>query len=194
MFGFIRATLSETQQLQRLLNRWACLMFVLAAGYAMPAAAGLVLAPTLTVDVTVGSGYPAGLTDISPPVSREPFFAQGKIVLTVPVYDTGYAAGVDIYFGVIMPGGTRVKTWSPDNTGKITLNDGFAPIARAYSVSSPGTFDTRSANSGELITYTFNGSEEKGLYLVFIHMVPTGTVLIDVYGCAGAEMHPFFVK
>lgn len=187
---------SGARQLQRLLNRWACLMFALAAGYGMPAAASLVANPPVaTVGVFIGAGYPVGLVNISSPAALgEPIFAQGKIVWAEPDSFIPYAAGVDIYFGVIMPGGTTAQTWSPDNTGKVTLNDGFAPIARARSVSSPGTFDTTSVNSGEPITYMFSGSEPKGLYLVFIFMVPAGADPTDVEQWGRVEMEPFYVK
>lgn len=195
MFRLIRMMPSGARHLHRLLGRLAFSALVLTVGYSMPAAAALAVAPTVTVGVTVGAGYPAMIVDTAFPLgTREPFFVQGRVVWTEPNLDSRFSAGVDIYFGVIMPGGTTVKTWSPNNAGTVAINNGYAPLARARSVLSAGTFDTTAVNSGNQISYTFSGGETKGLYLVFLFMVPTGTDPTDIQQWSSVSMQPFFVK
>ncbi len=195
MFRFIRMMPSDARYFRRLLSHLACLASVLTAGYSTPAAAALAVAPAVTVGVTVGAGYPAMIVDTVFPLGpREPFFVQGRVVWTEPNLDSRFAAGADIYFGVIMPGGTTVKTWSPNNAGTVAINSGYAPFVRARSVLTAGTFDTTAVNSGSPISYTFSGSETKGLYLVFLFMVPTGTDPTDIQQWSSVTMQPFFVK
>lgn len=72
----------------------------------------------MTVNVTVGAGYPARLVDLTAPdpfgtIRRTPFDVEGQVVLTQPNFNTSWAAGADIYFGVVLPGQTGVYTWSP---------------------------------------------------------------------------------
>ncbi len=179
-------------------HRIAGLAVVLSAAHTLPASASSVVGPTLTVDVTVGANNPARRVDLTAPdpfaiVRRTPYDVQGQVVLTQPIFNTSWAAGADIYFGVILPGQTAVYTWTPNGNGTVALNNGYTPLARAYPVLSASTFTTSSVNSGNLISYTFSGAEKKGLYLVFLFMMPTGTVPTDI-DLSSATMQPFVVK
>lgn len=183
------------QRLRRVLSPLTWFVLALAGSCSLPAFASSPVGPTVTVAITIGAGYPAILVDTSVPLARrEPFYAQGQVVWTEPNLDKTWAAGADIYFGVILPGGTTVDTWSPSSDGTVTLNSGYAPLVRARSVLSTGTFTTESVNAGNRISYNFSGSEAKGLYLVFLFMVPTGADPTDITQWSNVTMQPFFVK
>lgn len=178
-------------------RRIAGLAVVLSSMHSLSASASSVVGPTVTVGITVGAN-PARLVDLTAAdpfgsILRTPFDVLGRVVLTQPIFNTSWAAGADIYFGVVMPGQTGVYTWSPNGNGTVSLNNGYTPLVRAYPVLSASTFTTSSVNSGNLISYTFSGGEKKGLYLAFLFMMPTGTVPTDI-DLSSATMQPFVVK
>ena len=75
----------------------------------------------------------------------------------------------DVYFGVIVPGG-RVFTWIPKVGGGAVLVAGMSPVARAIADT---TFQTSSAFAGDP-QYTFSEGDIKGLYSLFVLLVPPG--------------------
>ena len=185
-----------SERLRRVFRGAMWLTLALTLGTSLPAAASS--SPPLPV-VTVGIADTFGNSmmyfDLSiPQVLNQPYYVSGQVVLTFPFPNSQYAAGADIYFGVIMPGGTTVYTWSPNSSGSVTLSSGYAPIVRARSMLTPGTFNTSSVNAGSPIKYTFSGTEPKGLYLLFTFLVPTGTDPTNIQQWFSTTMQPLFLK
>ena len=82
-------------------HRLAGLVVALSAVHSLPASASSVVGPTMTVNVTVGAGYPARLVDLTAPdpfgtIRRTPFDVEGQVVLTQPNFNTSWAAGADV--------------------------------------------------------------------------------------------------
>lgn len=73
---------------------------------------------------------------------------------------------VDVYFGVMSPGG-RVFTWIRKPGGGAELVEGLRPLVRAWSGVSLAT----AAALGEDPQYVFTGREAPGLYSVFLLLV-----------------------
>lgn len=193
MFKLIQHIPISAHYLRRLFTRVVWLMLVLAGGAALPAAAATGVAPNVSVSLT-----DAGLNQVmifdTATVGTQPFYVAGRVEWVTPFTNTSWALGADIYFGVIMPGGTTVSTWSPNNSGTVTLGSGYAPLVRASSVLNTGVLTTASLNAGKDISYRFSGNEPKGLYLLFLFMVPTGADPTDIQRWTFLTTQPFFVK
>jgi hypothetical protein len=171
------------------------LALLLIAVHSLPASASFAVGPTVTVGVTFGPGATATVIDTTNTQAIiSPYNVLGQAVWTEGFFNSAFAAGVDIYFGVVTPGGTTVYTWAPNSSGTVTLNKGYTPMARAYSVTAPSTFTTQSFNGGKGITYTFSGSEPKGLYTVVFFMVITGDDPTDITKWNNITTQALFVK
>ena len=156
-------------------------------------ASSSVITPKVSLSISIGSGSPVKI--INPAlIGNEPLFVQGTVDWTAPFLHRDWAAGADTYFGVIWPGTTQVSTWSPNGSGAITLRSGYAPMARASSVLNPAAFSTNAMNGGFPIRYQFTGQEPKGLYLLFLFMVPTGADPSDIDNWAFLATAPFFLR
>lgn len=172
---------------------WA---LVLPLGYSLSATASQSPPlPVITVGVADTFGDSKNFFDTSiPQILNQPYYASGQVVLASPLTNSQYAAGADIYFGLILPGGTTVQTWSPNSNGPVTLKSGYAPMVRALSMLTAGTFTTASVNEGNPLRYALSGNEPKGLYLLFMFLVPTGTDPTDIQQWSFVTMQPFYVK
>ncbi|MES2952109.1 MAG: hypothetical protein V4858_26585 [Pseudomonadota bacterium] len=177
----------------QLFRRMVWLVLGLAAAYVPIAHASSVITPKTSVSVSIGGGYPVTIINTAF-IGKEPLFVQGTVDWVEPFFHTAFAKGADTYFGVIWPGTTQVSTWSPDGSGAITLRSGYAPMARASSVLNPTAFSTNAMNGGLPIRYQFTGQEPKGLYLLFLFMVPTGADPSDIQNWAFLATAPFFLK
>lgn len=159
---------------------------------ALPAAASSsVPGPTVTIGITDGLN-PKLIIDTAF-LDKQPSFVAGQAVWTTSLAGTPWVSGADIYFGVILPGGTSIQTWSPDSNGAVTLKNGYAPLVSGRSVVDPSTFTTASANGGKEINYTFSGGEPKGLYMVVFFLVAAGKNPADVTNWNSVTMQPLFV-
>ena len=74
---------------------------------------------------------------------------------------------VDVYVGVLLPGG-QIVSWVPDSE-RAELKEGLAPYRedvsdRSFTLNTPTVAPE----------YTFTGNEPFGLYLVFVFVVPHG--------------------
>jgi hypothetical protein len=101
--------------------------------------------------------------------------------------------GADIYFGVMLTGGTDVYTWSHNSAGpKNTLNKGWVPYAR--SVPPVGTFVITDPSGLNTPMYSLSGNEPPGLYQLFLLLVKPGADPSDTTQWNKLAMHPFLVK
>jgi hypothetical protein len=181
---------------ERLLGAYRFLLLlslVHVAAISLPASAASITPPKVSVALTDGSQNPIMIVDTTS-VGAQPFTIAAGVEWAVPFSNTAWAAGGDTYFGVILPGGTSVATWSPNSNGVMMLNGGYAPIARAISVVNLAPFSTTTVNGGVPLTYKFSGAEPKGLYLLFMFMVPTGVDPTDIERWTFFTTQPFFVK
>lgn len=171
-------------------------VLVLTIGYSLSATASQSpQLPIITVGIADTFGGARNFFDTSiPQTLNQPYYASGQVALESPFLNSQFAGGADIYFGVILPGGTTVHTWSPNSNGTVTLKSGYAPIARARSMLTTGTFNTASVNEGKSIRYALSDNEPKGLYLLFMFLVPTGTDPADIQQWSFVTMQPLYVK
>lgn len=183
------------KRLRALLRGLTCLALALPLGYSLQATAASVPLPVVTVGMADTFGDSRNFFDTAiPQVVSQPYYVSGQVVVTTPFANSQYANGADMYFGVILPGGTTVLTWSPNSNGTVTLKSGYAPIAKAQSLLTTGTFTTASANGGNRIRFDFSGNESKGLYLLFMFLVPTGADPTDIQQWSFVNMQPLYLK
>ncbi len=177
------------------LSRIACLALILTLGHPLSATASSVPLPVVTVGMADTFGNARGFFDTAIPENiNQPYYVSGQVEVTTPFVYSQYAGGADIYFGVILPGGTTVHTWSPNNNGTVTLKSGYAPLVKAQSLSTVGTFTTASVNEGNRIRFDLSGNEPKGLYLLLMFLVPTGTDPTDIQQWSFVTMKPLYLK
>lgn len=167
--------------------------WVLMASFSLPAAASSSV-PGPTVTLAISDGMNPKLIIDTAFLDKLPSFVSGQVVWTTSLAGTPWVSGADIYFGVILPGGTTVHTWSPNSNGTVTLKSGYAPLVSGRSVVDPSTFTTASANGGKDISYTFTGDEPKGLYMILLFMVGAGRNPADITNWNSVTMQPLFVK
>lgn len=183
------------KRLRRVLRGLTCWVLVLPLGYSLSATASSVPLPVVTVGMTETGGNAFNFFDTTiPAIVNQPYYVSGQVEVTTPLAHSEYGGGADIYFGVILPGGTTVHTWSLNSNGTVTLKSGYAPIAKAQSLLTVGTFTTASVNGGNRIRHDLSGSETKGLYLLFMFLVPTGTDPTDIRQWSFVTMKPLYVK
>ena len=178
---------------RQVFRRMAWFVLVFFAAYVPIAHASSPITPKTSVSVSIGAGHPVNIIPTAF-TGQEPLFVQGRVDWVEPFLHTTFAKGADTYFGVIWPGTTQVSTWSPDGGGAITLRSGFAPMVRASSVLDPKAFSTNAMNGGFPIRYQFTGHEPKGLYLLFLFMVPTGADPSDIENWSFLATAPLFMK
>lgn len=180
---------------RRLAHGLTCLALVLPLGYPLSATASGVPLPVVTVGMTETGGSAMNFFDTAiPAIVNQPYYVSGQVVVTTPLTNSQYANGADIYFGVILPGGTTLHTWSPNSNGTVTLKSGYAPIAKAQSLLTAGTFTTASVNGGNRIRHDLSGNDTKGLYLLFMFLVPTGADPADIQQWSFVNMQPLYMK
>ncbi len=196
MFTKLRQVMPHlATRLRRLAHGLTCLALVLPLGYPLSSTASGVPLPVVTVGMTEAGGNAMNFFDTAiPAIVNQPYYVSGQVEVTTPLAHSQYAGGADIYFGVILPGGTTVQTWSSNSNGTVTLKSGYAPIAKARSLLTVGTFTTASVNGGNRIKHDLSGSETKGLYLLFMFLVPTGTDPTDIQQWSFVTMQPLYVK
>jgi hypothetical protein len=196
MFKKIRQVMPYfAKRTRRLAHGLTCLVLVLPLGYPLSATASSVPLPVVTVEMADTFNYSRNFFDTAIPENiNQPYYVSGQVEITTPLAHSQFASGADIYFGVILPGGTTVHTWSPNSNGTVTLKSGYAPIAKAQSLLTVGTFNTASVNGGNRIRHDLSGSETKGLYLLFMFLVPTGTDPTDIRQWSFVTMKPLYVK
>jgi hypothetical protein len=156
--------------------------------------------PITTVGVSRLAGVRAIQIDLNnSSLMREPHNVSGSIDLDYPVPAYIFPAGVDIYFGVFLPGGAEVATWSPNAEGGtikggVTLKKGYAPLVRSKSLAAAFTLDAYTVNGNWPILYKFAGTETKGLYMLFMFMVEAGQNPANVKSWMSVSTAPFFVE
>lgn len=97
---------------------------------------------------------------------------------------------VDVYFGIIIPGG-RIFSWISGTANVPILLEGLFPAAQRIT-------DTDTAiSSAELLgrnpQHIFSADHPLGLYLVFFFLVPTGTDPGDSRHWIAATMSPLMI-
>lgn len=123
-------------------------------------------------------------------VGKLPYAFYG--VVTWPERDSVYTKGADVYFGILLPGGASVMSWTVQNEAT-TLVPGYVPFARA--IPNNALFQAFYNNrDGQAITYTFNGTEPKGLYFVYLILTSPGADPSDSRQWRQVSTHPFVVK
>ena len=150
-----------------------------------------------TVSVGLGSGYGGSVLHTRDPARPFPpfFVLTGTVVWPT---DAGaqqwfWPNGADVYFGVMLTGGSDVYTWSRNSAGpKNTLNKGWVPYARA--VPPVGIFSVTDTSGFNSPTYSLSGSETPGLYMLFLLLVKPGADPSDTTQWNKVAMHPFLVK
>jgi hypothetical protein len=112
-------------------------------------------------------------------------------VVSWPEHDVMYPQGADVYFGILMPGGTSVQSWTLKD-GVVTLVPGFVPFARAI----PNTtlFQAFADSSQRPITRVFQDTDPKGLHFVFLILVSPGADPNDSRQWREVSTQPFVVK
>lgn len=192
---FRQVTPYFAKRFRRLAHGLTCLALVLPLGYPLLATASGVPLPAVTVEMTETSGNAFNFFDTAiPAIVNQPYYVSGQVEVTTPLAHSEFAGGADIYFGVILPGGTTIHTWSPNSNGTVTLKSGFAPLAKARSLLTVGTFTTASVNGGNRIRHDLSGSETNGLYLLFMFLVPTGTDPTEIRQWSFVTMKPLYLK
>lgn len=172
--------------LSRVLRRLTWMALASAACFLLPAAATSgPPGPTLSTWVSFDNSTVLNVssTNVGP-------YTFGGIV-TWPENTPVYANGADVYFGVLMPGGTSVYSWTTQN-GVATLVPGYVPFARA--ISNKTTFQPFANNAQLPVTYSLNGTEAKGLYFVFLILMSPGADPNDSRQWGQVSTQPFFVK
>lgn len=147
--------------------------------------------PSPTVYASLTSPYLTTTSNIEPEhAGKYPYVFRG--IVTWPERDMVYTKGADVYFGILLPGGASVMSWTIQN-GVTTLVPGYVPFARAI----PNTvvFQAFDNNKwGAPINYTFSGSEPKGLYFVYLILTAPGADPNDSRQWRQVSTHPFVVK
>ena len=96
---------------------------------------------------------------------------------------------VDVYLGVIVPGG-QVYTWVPKPGGGAALVKGLSPVARAVTETSFATATVFGADA----RYSFSEGDAAGLYSVFVLLVPPGSDPGDARKWNWASMTPLMFQ
>lgn len=171
-------------------SRLVCLFtwvaFATIASFSLPAtAASGPLGPTVSAWISFDNSTTLNVssTNVGP-------YTFGGLV-SWPENTPVYANGADVYFGILMPGGTSVYSWTTQN-GVATLVPGYVPFARA--ISNKTTFQPFASTTQLPITYSLNGTEAKGLYFAFLILVAPGADANDSRQWSHVSMQPFFVK
>ena len=176
------------QALRAAVSRW--LGMVLAGCLVLPAwGTSSPVGPTVSAWVT--SPYLLLALNIEPAdVGKYPYIFSGAV--SWPEHGVLYPQGADVYFGVLLPGGTSVRSWAPVN-GVITQVPGFTPFARG--ISNSALFQPfADSNARKPISHIFDGTEPKGLYFVFLILVRPGADPNDSRQWGQVATQPFVVK
>jgi hypothetical protein len=96
---------------------------------------------------------------------------------------------VDVYFGVIIPGG-RTFTWNSALTSVPILVEGLIPAAQNVTT----TFFHAAASLGGVPQHTFSSTHPLGLYSVFVLLVSAGANPADASRWFAASMSPLMVS
>ncbi|QTN28272.1 hypothetical protein HZ993_24100 [Rhodoferax sp. AJA081-3] len=176
------------QRLRGTAGSWAAAL--LAVFPALPAlATSSVPRPVLSTWVTTPYLTPA--LNIEPVHVGKLPYAFGALIAW-PERDIVYTKGADVYFGILLPGGSSVLSWTVQN-GVPTLVPGYVPFARA--IPNTGNFQPFAVNrTGYPLTYTFNGTEPKGLYFAYLILTYPGADPNDSRQWNQVSTHPFVVK
>jgi hypothetical protein len=97
---------------------------------------------------------------------------------------------VDVYFGVIVPGG-RTFTWTAGSAMGPILVEGLHPAAQ--NLDRAATFNS-SASLGGTPRYAFSNGDPLGLYTLFVLVVPHGADPSDTPRWIAVSMSPLFVS
>jgi hypothetical protein len=96
---------------------------------------------------------------------------------------------VDLYFGAIAPGGQWIS-WSFQD-GRLQSVPGFKPILRDH-IYTPEETSSSQLNRG--VRYQFTGMEPKGLYTLYLVIVPAGRDPQNPINWYAAGMSPLFLE
>ena len=114
------------------------------------------------------------------------FWTQGDID---PALASLYGDKVDIYFGAIAPGGERISWIMQD--GVLSIVPGFAAILGNHSYTAERKY---SSELNLRVRYKFSGAEPKGMYTLFVLIVPKDKDPNDPLNWYGAALSPLFLK
>ena len=146
------------------------------------ALASSIVPPTISLTITVPMAETSDMFIIK--ANNIPYYFRGSVAWYNGISSWAGMGGTDIYFGILSPDRNKVSTWVPDHGG-VALKAGLAPIARS---STAGNF-----NTGSNSTYTFTGSEQKGMYLLFLLQVLPGGDPNNIQQWMSIDTHPFFL-
>ncbi|MES2605479.1 MAG: hypothetical protein V4603_11115 [Pseudomonadota bacterium] len=99
---------------------------------------------------------------------------------------------VDLYFGVIRPGGTGTTTWINAATGP-ALQTGMSPLLKGINMGTAATITTTEL-FGHDVEHVFTGKEPAGMYLLFALLVAAGADPSNTKTWLGVDMTPLFVE
>ncbi|HQS64714.1 MULTISPECIES: hypothetical protein [unclassified Acidovorax] len=114
------------------------------------------------------------------------FWTQGDID---PALVSLYGNKVDIYFGAIAPSGERISWIIQD--GVLIIVPGFTAILRDHSYTAERKY---SSELNLRVRYTFTGAEPKGMYTLFVLIVPKDKDPNDPLNWYGAALSPLFLE
>ena len=168
----------------RVLGKVLLLSAVLASGIAPMYARGSTIAPPVISITTVDA--------IMGPLVSLPVFTwrtDGRPLAFNATFSRGDSSPVDVYFGIIIPGG-RVFSWISGTANVPTLREGLLPAAQ-------GITNTASSSAGLLGAnpqHIFSADYPLGLYSVFFFLVPAGADPGDSRRWIAASMSPLVIS
>ena len=150
------------------------------------ASSGVILRPK--IDFSVGDDRIYGLYKVLVyGVEHELVFSmRGDLD---PAWKSIYGDKVDLYFGAIAPGGQWIS-WTFQDGGLQVVPD-FTPILRDH------LYTPEEKNSSQLnvrVRYKFTGAEPKGMYTLYLVIVPAGRDPKNPNNWYGAGMSPLFLE
>lgn len=150
----------------------------------MPMAAVASSAPPPTFSIQV-------MDAIRAPLVAVPVFQwridQGPLLFDATLSRAG-SSPVDVYFGIIIPGG-RIFTWTPGQSGGPILREGLFPAAQGTTATQISSFSLLGTDPEQ----TFSAGYPLGLYSVFMLFLPTGANAGDLRSWTGAAMSPLLI-
>jgi len=174
---------SRIHRALRALGKVVLLPAVLAVGIAPGSAIGSTI-PAPVVSITT-------LDAVQAPLIWEPRFTwktDGRPLEFVASVTRYESSPVDVYFGILIPGGS-IASWHPGTGHGPILQEGFFPAAQSMTA----TEMSGAALLGRNPQYSFSAGHPLGLYSVFFFLVPAGADPRDPSRWYGATMSPLVI-
>jgi hypothetical protein len=160
-------------------KRWL-LLAVISLGTAPTLVQALSLAAPPQISIFVAN--PIGVPVFSWQTNGGALQFDASVTSTLPL-------PVDVYFGVIIPGG-RTFTWTSALTNVPILVEGLIPVAQNVTP----TFFHAATSLGGVPQHTFSNTHPRGLYSVFVLLVAHGASPADASRWVAASMSPLMLS